>query len=192
VPLLLLSAFAAGLWLGWGSAARRSPWAVPAAFAAALLPVALLLAAMSVRGPLHAWFLFWTAPAFRMVFVTLLVTSLLWSLYALFAVGRSLTGRAGTSSGGVLVAAGVSLLALSAVLPSTAAALGALHSPLALLPLTFAVVLGILTYLGAPPALAHYAAAAGALLIAVGHVMGRREPVTGDPKAPAAPGPGQA
>jgi hypothetical protein len=79
---------------------------------------------MSLRGPLHFWFLFWTAPGFRIGFVALLVALAGWSLGSLVAAGMSLTGRRVVAVGGVLAAAGLMVLVAGLLLPDTEAILG--------------------------------------------------------------------
>ena len=185
LAVIPLAAFATGLWLGWGRAALA---AIPAALSTLLLPAAVLLAAMSVRGPLHLWFLFWTAPAFRAALVTLLVALHVWAAYAVLATGRAVTARSRAAWGGLLAGAGLALLVTGALLPRTEEMLGALHSPLGLLPLTFAVVLGIVTYLDVPAALGAYAAAGGLVLLVIGLALARRGRVTPSTRRPGAMG----
>lgn len=176
--VLALAALGAGLWLGWARATRVAPAAAAAAMSPLLLPSALLVAAMSVRGPLHFWFLFWTAPRFRAGFVSLLVVLAVWAAAAVAASGRALTGSTRAAWGGVLTGVGAALLVTSAVLPGTETLLRSLHQPLAVLPMTFAVALGIVTYLGVPLSLAAPLAVCGAALFACGLVLaGRRRTV---------------
>jgi hypothetical protein len=169
--VLALATLGVGLWLGWTRAARVAPAAVAAALSPLLLPSALLAAAMSVRGPLHFWFLFWTAERFRAGFVTLLVVIAVWAAAAVLASGRALTGSARAAWGGVLAGVGAVLLVTSTVLPGTDALLHALHQPLALLPTTFAVAVGIVTYLGVPLSFATPLAVAGVVLVGGGLVL---------------------
>jgi hypothetical protein len=134
---------------------------------------------MSVRGPLHFWFLFWTAPRFRAAFVALLVVAVVWAAAAIVASGRARTGSTRAAWGGVLTSLGAVLLATSAVLPGTEALLQALHQPLALLPTTFAVAIGIVTYLGVPQSLSVPLALGGAALVGSGLALARARRAAG-------------
>lgn len=166
--VLVPAAMAAGSWLAW---VRPSPVRLAdaaAALAPLAAPCALLAAGASLRGPLHFWFLFWTAPSFRAVFSALFVAAAVWAAAEAWTHGRALTGSAGAAWGGALAALGVALVATAAVLPRTEQLLSSLHDPLAMLPLTFAVVLGIVTYLGVPLHLGPALAAAGIGLAACG------------------------
>jgi Glycosyl hydrolase family 67 C-terminus len=178
-PVLALAALAAGLWLGWARATRVTPAAAAAAASPLLLPTALLAGAMSVRGPLHFWFLFWTAPHFRGAFVTLLVVLVVWAAAAIVASGRARTGSIRAAWGGALTSLGAVLLATSAVLPGTETLLHALHQPLALLPTTFAVAIGIVTYLGVPQSLSPALAVGGAVLVVSGLAVARARRAVG-------------
>ena len=165
--------FALALRWSWGSRGRSDSPAVTPMAAPAFAAVALMLGAVSLRGPLHAWLLFWSAPAFRGVLVAVLVALLVWIALGIVLSGWERTGRLSTSLGGLLIAAGATTCAGSLLTPGTRELLHALHEPLALLPLTHAIVQGILTYLGIPPAPATYAAAIGLLLVGGGLALAR-------------------
>lgn len=178
---LLLGTFLVGLSLAW----RDAP--PPATRAATRIVVALMVPAtvMSVRGPLYLWFLFWSAPVFRFLVATALTAVLVWTAASVLATGRRVAGRRSAAVGGLLAAAGLTVMAAGFVLPDTATLLGGLHSPLALLPLTYAVVHGILEYLGVPARIAPYPIAIGALLIIAGRWL--RSPGAGGSSARRSP-----
>jgi hypothetical protein len=131
---------------------------------------------ISVRGPLYLWYVFWTSPGFRILFLSLGIGCLLWMGFTVFAVTRSVfKASALQSAGNLLIAVGaVALLNASMV-----GAIGleefltALNDEMAVIPLSLSRVLGITTHLNINPHVSSDWALGGALLAVTGWVMVR-------------------
>ena len=104
---------------------------------------------------------------------------MVWAAAAIVASGRARTGSARAAWGGMMTSVGAVLLATSAVIPGTEALLQALHQPLALLPMTFAVAIGLVTYLGVPQSLSPALAVGGAVLVGSGLALARARRAVG-------------
>ncbi len=188
-----------GAWLLFTLALRlslRDPFPVLAAIGGvALLRTALLLAALSVRGPGHYWFTFWTDPTARAVYITFAFAAFLAVFASVHVVLRTAYGLPRTRAAGrLLVAAGVPLASLGALVTALGAerALTTWNDQLALLPWGLSRILGITVYLEIPPEVPVVATVAGAAVTLVGLVLpaargGRRADVDApSPTRPAA------
>jgi hypothetical protein len=159
---------------------RRDPfhlWAVVGGVA--LLRSVLLLAALAGRGPGRYWFVFWTEPALRTVYVTVAFAAFCWLFVATAMVLRDRSGlRRRAAVGLTLSAAGVPLGVLSGLVGVVGLerALTVWNDQLALLPWGLSRILGITVHLGIPADLPGYAAGIGTALAAVGLLLslGRR------------------
>ncbi|OZV77560.1 hypothetical protein CA850_22685 [Micromonospora echinospora] len=159
---------------------RRDPfhlWAVVGGVA--LLRSVLLLAALAGRGPGRYWFVFWTEPALRTVYVTVAFAAFCWLFVATAVVLRDRYGlRPRRAVGLTLTAVGVPLGVLSGLVAVVGLerALTVWNDQLALLPWGLSRILGITVHLGIPTGLPGYAAGVGAALAAAGLLLslGRR------------------
>ncbi|ASW54343.1 hypothetical protein [Plantactinospora sp. KBS50] len=145
----------------------------------ALLRSVLLLAVLAVRGPGHYWFVFWTDPTARSVYVTVGFAAFCWLFVATGSVLRSRYGWSRRRvAGAVTLAAGVPLLVLGAVVWSAGLerSLATWNDQLVLLPWGLHRILGIATYLGIPPQLPSWLTAAGAVLSLLGLGLTVRRP----------------
>lgn len=163
---------------GWS---RRDP-SVGAAFAPVLLPVALVLLPVAVRGPGLAWTLFWTDQAFRTVLFAATVGAMGW-ITTRIRRGPGADGSAPSPLAGLAdaaLAAGAAAVTAGALLPGLHDTLRAADGLLGVMPMTRAIVNGITVYGGLPDAVAWVPLAAGSTLLAAGVVarrVGRRVPV---------------
>ncbi|MFE0591220.1 hypothetical protein [Micromonospora echinospora] len=154
---------------------RRDPfhlWAVVGGVA--LLRSVLLLAALAGRGPGRYWFVFWTEPALRAVYVTVAFAAFCWLFVATAVVLRDRYGlRRRRTVGLTLTAAGVPLGVLSGLVGVVGLerALTVWNDQLALLPWGLSRILGITVHLGIPADLPGYAVGVGAALAAVGLLL---------------------
>jgi hypothetical protein len=150
--ILALGAAAFALVLKAGLLGVRRAATAARPLAPALAPLAwlalLLFGAMAFRGPQHLWFILWGPGMSRVVILALGASLLLWTVAALLlAGGMARRDQAVLEVGGAaLMATSVSLLAVAALVPDAAMLLAALDRPLGLLPMTHAIVIGILTY----------------------------------------------
>ncbi|MEV0328860.1 hypothetical protein AB0H63_20780 [Micromonospora echinospora] len=157
---------------------RRDPfhlWAVVGGVA--LLRSVLLLAALAGRGPGRYWFVFWTEPAPRTVYVTVAFAAFCWLFVATAVVLRDRYGlRPRRAVGFTLTAVGVPLGVLSGLVAVVGLerALTVWNDQLALLPWGLSRILGITVHLGIPTGLPGYAAGVGAALAAVGLLLSLR------------------
>jgi hypothetical protein len=145
-----------------------------AALAGTLLcQLGLILAVVSIRGPLYFWYLSWASPVFRVSFLTLGIAGFLWMLFSLYTVSRN-AYKATTlytfanlcvALGAVLVLNGVviGVLGLETFLTG-------INNQMAVLPLSLSKVLGLTTHLNMSPGLPTYGAAFGAILMVGGWV----------------------
>ncbi|WBB71854.1 hypothetical protein O7602_19170 [Micromonospora sp. WMMD1128] len=160
---------------------RRDPfhlWAVLGGVAL-LRSVLLLLAMLAARGPGGYWFVFWTAPTRRAIYLTVAVAAFCWLFVATAVVLRDRYRLARRRAVGVtLAAAGVPLAVLAGLVAwvGLERALTVWNDQMALLPWGLSRILGITVYLGIPTSLPGYAATAGAVLTAAGLLLsvGRR------------------
>ncbi|MEU4219019.1 hypothetical protein, partial [Actinoplanes sp. NPDC026623] len=168
-----------GGWLGYALVARllvrgRDPYAIWTVIGGvALLRTVLLLAVLAIRGPGYYWFQFWTNPAARTAYVIVAFGSFAWLFVATGSVLRTRYGWSRRrTTGGVVLAAGVPLLALGALVWAVGLerSLSAWNDQMALLPWGLHRILGIVTFLGIPPALPVWIAVTGAVLSVVGVV----------------------
>jgi hypothetical protein len=162
-----------GSWACFALVARllvrgRDPYALWAVIGGvALLRTVLLLAVLAIRGPGFYWFQFWTNPAARTAYVIIAFGSFAWLFVATGSVLRTQYGWSRRRvAGGVALAAGVPMLALGALIWALGLerSLSAWNDQLALLPWGLHRILGIVTFLGIPPALPVWIAVTGAAL----------------------------
>lgn len=171
LPLAGVAALVAAAWLAAGRGAAGT--ALVAAAGAHALVGALLPAATSLRGPLAAWYGFWTDPTGRTAFVVLAVAGLLWLLagpaLALLAA-RDVVAGILPAAGATAAAAGAPLLLLGAVVgrAGTEAFLTDLNDQLAIVPNGLSRILGITVHLGIPASLPDTLVNAGGVLVAAG------------------------
>ncbi|WP_416906114.1 hypothetical protein [Micromonospora echinospora] len=157
---------------------RRDPfhlWAVVGGVA--LLRSVLLLAALAGRGPGRYWFVFWTEPTLRAVYVTVAFAAFCWLFVATAVVLRDRYGlRRRPAVGLTLTAVGVPLGVLSGLVAVVGLerALTVWNDQLALLPWGLSRILGITVHLGIPTDLPGYVAGVGAALAAVGLLLSLR------------------
>jgi hypothetical protein len=145
------------LWTGPRWKPRQDAAIVAAAIGPLLWIALALMAVMSVRGPLYLWYAIWAGEWLRPVIVTAMAGLPLWSLVALAVAGRRITGRARRAAAGAVVTAGATaLFALALLAPGADQPLSTLNRPLALVPMTHAVITGIATYGGLPAIVAWY------------------------------------
>ncbi|WP_157779093.1 hypothetical protein [Micromonospora sp. WMMA2032] len=163
---------------------RRDPFALWAVLGGvAVLRSALLLAVLAGRGPGRYWFVFWTAPARRAVYLTVAVAAFCWLFVATAVVLRDRYGLARRRAvGRTLTAAGVPLAVLAGLVASVGAerALTVWNDQMALLPWGLSRILGITVYLGVPVELPEYAAGAGVVLAVAGLLLSVGRQVSGD------------
>jgi hypothetical protein len=166
-----------GSWVLYALVARllvrgRDPYALWTVIGGvALLRTVLLLAVLAIRGPGYYWFQFWTNPAGRTAYVIIAFGSFAWLFVATGSVLRARYGRSRRRAvGAVVLAAGLPVLALGALLWSLGLerSLSAWNDQLALLPWGLHRILGIVTFLGIPPALPVWIAVTGAVLSIAG------------------------
>ena len=137
-----------------------------------LLPgLIFLFALIAYLGPIGFWYGFWTSPMVRVAFLTVLLSTPLWTLYVMFAAQTidSTLGRIGAS----LAAAGVALLTLTALLPDWMTALRSLDRPLNFAPATDTMLFALHTYVGVNLNIGVPALALGAALIVSGYGLRR-------------------
>ncbi len=128
---------------------------------------ALLLAVLAVRGPGGYWFMMWTAPALRFVYVTF--------AFALFLAAIAVVARRATPRV-ALIASGLPMIVFGTWIGLTGleSALTTWNDQLALLPWGLSRILGITVYLGIPTVLPWAVAAVGAALLVTGVALHRR------------------
>ena len=172
LTLVLLGVFVVSLWLlNW-----RKPrmWWLAALAASLLLPTALLMAPVAVRGPGSFWFNFWTNAVGRTLFVTLNAMAIVWMFFVLYAVQRASLGCPVLQAlGNLSVAVGAVFLALGLVpaLVGLEKTLTTINDEMAVLPLGLSRILGITTHLGIPLELPVYLMAAGAVFLVLGGLL---------------------
>ncbi|MEW2443799.1 hypothetical protein [Micromonospora marina] len=163
---------------------RRDPFALWAVLGGvAVLRSTLLLAALAGRGPGGYWFVFWTAPARRAVYLTVAVAAFCWLFVATALVLRGRYGMTRRRAAGlVLAAAGMPLAVLGGLVAWAGAerALTVWNDQMALLPWGLSRILGITVHLGIPTGLPGYAAGAGVVLAAAGLLLSAGRQVSGD------------
>jgi hypothetical protein len=151
----------------------RTAWAALSAIGGVIvLRAVLLLFALAFTGPGGYWFGFWTDPVRRTVYISLAFAAFLWTFVA---AGWALAARLGArrATGVVLAAVGAGLAVPAAIIGviGLEQALTVWNDQLGLLPWGLARILGITTYLEIPDATAWWAAAFGAVLLAVGLLL---------------------
>jgi hypothetical protein len=151
----------------------RTAWAALSAIGGVIvLRAVLLLFALAFTGPGGYWFGFWTDPVRRTVYISLAFAAFLWTFVA---AGWALAARLGArrATGVVLAAVGAGLAVPAAIVGviGLEQALTVWNDQLGLLPWGLARILGITTYLEIPDATAWWAAAFGAVLLAVGLLL---------------------
>jgi hypothetical protein len=161
---------------------RRDPYALWTVLGGvALLRSVLLLGVLAVRGPGYYWFGFWTNPGARTAYVIIGFGLFLWLFVATGSVLRTrYAWSRARVTGAVVLAAGVPMLAVGALLWSAGLerALTVWNDQMALLPWGLHRILGIVTFLGIPPALPLWITAAGGALSVLGLAflaLGRRQ-----------------
>ncbi|GIH14325.1 hypothetical protein [Rugosimonospora africana] len=167
----LLFALALRLLIG-----RADPFRLWAAVGgAAMLRTVILLVALVSRGPGRYWYLFWTAPTSRSVYITVAFAAFGWVFVVAFLAlhdGYGLVRR--RAMGRVVAATGVVLAVLGGLVAAIGLerALTIWNDQLALLPWGLARILGITVYLGIPASIPDYVSVAGAVLVAAGLALG--------------------
>lgn len=172
-----------GAWLVFAIVVRvlvgsRSPWPVIAAVGgAAVFRCALTLIALSFGGPGGYWFIFWTEPVLRVIYITVAFALFAWVLVV---AGWSLVAQLGTrrAVGAVFAGVGAALAvpaSFIAMLPAEASE-ALWNDEMGLLPWGMARVLGITTVFEVPAGSAWIAAGVGAVLFVVGLVLSLRRP----------------
>jgi hypothetical protein len=158
-----------------GSAARASGGRRGRLFLAVTGPaipgLIVLLALLAYRGPLGFWYGFWISPAFRVTVVTIAIATVLWTAYATWAAQR--TGSWLGRIGGSLMAAGVGLLAIAALLPPWLDLLRSLDRPLNVAPATETMLIALGTYVGVNLDTGMLPWAAGMALLGAGVILSR-------------------
>jgi hypothetical protein len=135
-----------------------------------LIPaVVLLFGLIAYLGPVGFWYSFWLSPIFRVVFLTILVATLPWTVYVMLAA-RSVERWHGPI-GGLLAALGAGLVALTMLLPDWVDVLRWLDRPLNLAPATETMLFALRTYAGVKLDIGGTFSALGALLLAVGYSL---------------------
>lgn len=167
-----------GAWLIFAGMVRallwhRSPWPVIAAVGGAVvLRCILLLAALSFTGPGADWFVLWTDPAPRGIYVTLAVALFLW---AFVVAGWALSAQLGRrrAVGAVLAAVGAALAIPAIVVGSVGVetALAAGNDEIGLLPWGLSRVVGSAVSTELPAATPWMLAGIGAAIAAVGLLL---------------------
>jgi Glycosyl hydrolase family 67 C-terminus len=128
-----------------GLAGREERGRVPVAAVGPLVPgLIALLAVVAYTGPLGFWYWFWMSAIFRVMFLTMLMTTLCWTAYAMLAAGPAHGWRG--RLGGSLATAGAGLLALTALLPNWVDMLRFLDRPLNFAPATETMLIALRTY----------------------------------------------
>ncbi|WP_328472937.1 hypothetical protein OHA21_11205 [Actinoplanes sp. NBC_00393] len=166
-----------GAWLVFALVARllvrgRDPYAMWTVIGGvALLRTVLLLAVLAARGPGHYWLGFWTNPGARTAYVIVAFAGFAWLFVATGSVLRTQYAWSRRRvAGGVLLVLGAPMLALGVLIWSVGleTALSTWNDQMALLPWGLHRILGIVTFLGIPPALPVWITAFGAGLVLLG------------------------
>ena len=151
---------------------RRSPWPVIAAVGGVVvLRCALTLFALSFSGPGGYWFVFWTDPVLRAVYITVAFALFVWVFVAAgWALAAQFGGR--RAAGMVLsgVGAGLAVPAIVVALVGLETSLIVWNDELGLLSWGLARILGITAYPDGPGQAAWYAAIFG-LVVAVAGLL---------------------
>ena len=162
---------------------ERSPWPVIAAVGGVLVLRSILtLLALSFTGPGGYWFVFWTDPLRRSIYITIAFALFVWLFVA---AGWALSSQFGArrATGIVLagVGAGLAIPAIVVGLVGLESALTLWNDEMGLLPWGLARILGITTYLDIPPDTPWFAAGFGAVVALIGVFLAltwRRDDVT--------------
>ena len=149
---------------------ERSPWPVIAAVGGVLVLRSILtLFALSFTGPGGYWFIFWTDPLRRSIYITIAFALFVWLFVA---AGGALSSQFGARRATGIVLAGIGAgLAIPAVvvgLVGLESALTLWNDEMGLLPWGLARILGITTYLDIPPETPWFAAGVGAVVGLIG------------------------
>jgi hypothetical protein len=169
-----------GAWLLFGLALRllagkADPFRLWAAVGGvALLRCVILLVALVNRGPGRYWYLFWTSPGTRSVYITVAFAAFCWVFVVAFVVLRGGYGLARRQSyGWLLTALGAPVLGIGALtmVLGLEKALTFWNDQMALLPWGLSRILGITTYLGIPTSIPRYLTVAGVVLVAAGLLL---------------------
>ena len=162
---------------------ERSPWPVIAAVGGVLVLRSILtLLALSFTGPGGYWFVFWTDPLRRSIYITIAFALFVWLFVA---AGWALSSQFGArrATGIVLAGVGAGLAIPAAVIGFVGleSALTLWNDEMGLLPWGLARILGITTYLDIPPDTPWFAAGFGAVIALIGVFLAltwRRDAVT--------------
>jgi hypothetical protein len=135
-----------------------------------LIPgVIVLFALVAYFGPLGFWYRFWIWPVFRIVFLTTVLATLLWTAYVMLAAHTldGWPGRVGAS----LAAVGAGFIALTILMPGWVDALRSLDRPLNFAPATETMLFALRTYAGVSLDAGGRFWMLGTLLFATGHAL---------------------
>jgi hypothetical protein len=136
----------------------------------------MIMAVVSVRGPLYLWYVFWTGPGFRILFLSLFIAGILWMGFTVFVVSRTVFSVSALHAvGNLLISIGAVFL-FNGLMTRTIgleAFLTGLNDEMAVIPLSLSKVLGITTHLNINPDLPVFVAVGGAILSLVGWIMAR-------------------
>jgi hypothetical protein len=136
----------------------------------------MIMAVVSVRGPLYLWYVFWTGPGFRILFLSLFIAGILWMGFTVYVVSRTVFSVSALHAvGNLLISIGAVFL-FNGLMTRTIgleAFLTGLNNEMAVIPLSLSKVLGITTHLNINPDLPVFVAVGGAILSLVGWIMAR-------------------
>jgi hypothetical protein len=132
----------------------------------------VLLGIVAYHGPLGFWYRFWTASVFRVSVITIAISMMVWTAGAVLAA-RPASGWFGRI-GGSLAAAGVAILAVTAMLPGWVDVLRFLDRPLNFAPATETMLIALRTYAGVSLATGLLPWLLGAVLVAFGFTLSLR------------------
>jgi hypothetical protein len=163
-------AFAGGLMLGiapsWDRAHRVG--GVLAGMTPLVLLAPLPLGVMAVRGPDYFWYLFWSSGAFRTAVLGVTLAVVLATILLSHRVAATVTARENRAAAGTVLATGVGLVLLAALLPDLEGTLSALDDPLGIVPMTHAIINAVTHYGGMPDWILWTPGMLGVVLVAGG------------------------
>ena len=173
--LLIVVAAAVAVQTTARPAAREERDSLLLAGVVSLLPgLIVLLVIIGCYGALGFWSRFWISRSFRIMLLTVMLTQLLWSAFALLAARKS--DRWSYRLGALLAAAGGGLLATVALLPGWLDVLRALNRPLNFAPATETMLIALRVYVGVNLDAGKAPWVIGSLLLVTGYFLARRRP----------------